>query len=381
MTDALARHLDIESEDDLTRIVFGLLDLLGPTVLSQVLELSDDELSREVQVDFHTRIDPRAERVPDVVISDADTMVMIEAKRGTDFDPEQLQDEHEDLRQFGNERKQLLLVTGHKARPSQLDSLDLEYVEWLSWRDIALRVSKCDRSTLSETKTQLITLLRTKLEEEGYMPFTGFSEQLLDEFSQIRRLSERYYKNVARFHRDIEGRLGERGLKAKNMWRDGVSQDFNRFPADLRFVSSNLWIAYGEPDFAINNKNQHYLFVAFCIDTGETPLIRVGYSMSPKQNTANREALINNADEIVQFVVETDSQLLQTDRNFHIVEQFSDESEANSILNSADRLSYMDRVQIVIEYDSSRLSDPELTELVADDLVMLHEFTHPRLYP
>lgn len=381
MTSALARYLDIESEDDLTRIVFGFLDLLGSGVLTEVLKLPDGELSNEYRVEFHTRIDPRAERIPDVLIGDANTTVMIEAKRGTDFDPEQLQDEHADLCQFGNEQKRLLLVTGHESRPSQLDEIDLEYVEWLSWRDIALRVSRCDRSALSETQLRLIDLLRAKLEEEGYVPFTGFSEQLLQEFSQIRKLSERYYENIARFHRDIEGKLGDQGLQAKNMWRDGVSQDFNRFPADLRFVSSRLWIAYGEPDFAINNKHQHYLYVAFCVETEETPIVRVGYSLSPKQNSSTREILIDNADVIVQFVTETGSQLLQTDRNFHIIEQFSDESEMNSKLNSADELSYVDRLQIVMEYESTRLTDPKLTELVVNDLVELHEFTYPQLYP
>ena len=381
MTNALTRYLDIESEDDLTRIVFGFLDLLGPRVLTEVLELPDGELSNEFRVEFHTRIDPRAERIPDVLIADADTTIMIEAKRGTDFDPDQLREEHDDLCRFGNERKRLLLVTGHESRPSQLDDVDFEYVEWLSWRDIALRVSRCDRSALSETQIRLIELLRSKLKEEGYVPFTGFSEQLLQDFSQIRRLSERYYKNIARFHRDIEGRLGDHGLQAKNMWRDGVSQDFNRFPAELRFVSSRLWIAYGEPDFAINNKHQHYLFVAFCVETDEMPIVRVGYSLSPKQNSATREALIDNADEIIRFVSETDSQLLQTDRNFHVIEQFSDESEMNSKLNSADALSYIDRLQIVTEYESTRLTDPKLTEHVAEDLITLHEFTYPRLYP
>lgn len=381
MTNALARYLDIESEDDLTRIVFGFLDLLGSTALTEILKLPDGELSNEFRVEFHTRIDPRAERIPDVLIADADTTVMVEAKRGTDFDADQLRDEHEDLRRFGNKGKRLLLVTGHESRPSQLDEIDLEHVKWLSWRDIALRVSRCDRSALSETQIRLIDLLRTKLEEEGYVPFTGFSEQLLQEFSEIRRLSERYYENIARFHRDIEGKIGDRGLQAKNMWRDGVSQDFNRFPADLRFVSSRLWIAYGEPDFAINNKHQHYLFVAFCVETEETPIVRVGYSLSPKQSTSNREDLVDNADEIVQFVTETDSQLLQTDRNFHMIEQFSDESEMNSVLNSADALGYIDRLQIITEYESTRLTDPKLTEEVANDLIALHDFTYPRLYP
>lgn len=39
MTDALARYLTIEGEDDLTRIVFGVLEVLGPTVPTEVLGL------------------------------------------------------------------------------------------------------------------------------------------------------------------------------------------------------------------------------------------------------------------------------------------------------------------------------------------------------
>ena len=379
MSDALARYLDIESEDDLTRIVFGVLELVGPPVIADVLGIDADAISDGVRVRFHERIDQRAERVPDVLIENSAVTVMIEAKRGTDVDVEQLRDEHDDLQRYGRGEKRLILVTGHESSPSRLEEVDLEHVEWLGWRDVALRISRCDRSELSDTQTRLIDLLRTKLEGEGYMPFTGFSEQLLDDLPKMWQLSERYRGHIARFHRDLEGRIGDLGLQAKNMWRDGVSQNFSRFPAELQLVPSHLWIAYGEAGSAINNKDDHDLFVAFCIESGESPVLRVGYSLSPKRNALDREVLIENAEEIVAFATDTESTVLCTDRNFDVVDRYDDEAETTSMLKGENALSYIDRVQIVREYGSKRFADPELTRVVADDLVELHEFVASQL--
>lgn len=381
MSEALVRYLDIENEDDLTRIVFGILELVGPTAIAEVLGIDDSELSTDVRIQFHARIDQRADRVPDVLLEDSESTVMIEVKRGADVDEEQLRNEHDDLCRFGREEKRLVLVTGHESRPSRLDEVSLEHVEWLGWRNIALRISQYDRSELSDTQACLIELLRTKLETEGYMPFTGFSERSLDELPNIWQFSERYRGHIAKFHRDLEGRLGDQGLQAKNLWRDGVSQDFNRFPAELQLFPIHIWIAYGEPESAINNKDQHYLFVAFCVESRERLVLRVGYSLSPKGNASDRTALIDHADKIVEFVNRTGSHVLSTDRNFNVVDRYGDEAELTSILTDENALSYIGRVQIAREYGSKRLTDPELTAEVADDLVALHEFVTPQLSP
>lgn len=379
MSDALARYLDIEGEDDLTRIVFGILELVGPPVIAEVVGMSDDALSDAARVEFHTRIDRLADRVPDVLIEDRDTTVMIEAKRGTDFDVDQLREEHDDLSRFGNDEKLLLLVTGHESRPAGLDDVDLEHVAWIGWRDVALRISRCDRSALTGTQDRLIELLRTKLAEEGYMPFTGFTEPFLEEFPELWRLADRYRGHIARFHRDLEGRLGDSGLQAKNVWRDGVSQDFNRFPGELQLVPSHLWIAYGEADEAINNKDQQYLFVAFCAKAGEKPVLRVGFSASPKGDASTRSTLIENADDIVSFVTESDFTLLATDWNFTVVERYDEEIEMTSVLTGENALRYIDRLQVVREYPSSEFTNPALTQLVAADLVTMDEFSTPLL--
>ena len=224
MGDALARYFVIENEDDLTRIVFGILELLGPSVLAAVLDIPSQTFSDDVTVEFHERIHPRADRVPDVLITDSDVTVMIEAKRGTDFNPNQLRDEHEDLRQFGNEQKRLVLISGHESSPARLEEVEVEFLDWLGWEDIVLQISRFDGSELSETQHRLIALLNTILEEEGYLPFTGFSERLFEEFPAARDLLEHYRKQLARFHRAIEAQLADSGLQAKSMWRDGISQ-------------------------------------------------------------------------------------------------------------------------------------------------------------
>ncbi|WP_254863126.1 hypothetical protein [Halovivax gelatinilyticus] len=306
---------------------------------------------------------------------------MIEAKLGTEFDPEQLQEEHDDLQRFGRAQKHLFLVSGHDSQPASLDDLDLEHAEWLGWREIAIGISRCDRSKLSKSQQGLLDLLRSKLEEEGYVPFTGFPDQLLDDLPTVWELSKQYHRYIARFHRDVEGRLSESGLQAKNMWRDGISQDFNRFPGEMKFVPTHLWIAYGKPEFAINNKNQHYLFVAFCVEGRRTPAMRVGYSVSPKQSEASREMLIECADEIVEFLTEHEWALLCTDWNFNVIDRVDEPSEMTTVLKGADALGDFDRVQIAAEYDPERLADHRLAEQVADDLVEFHKFTLPRLYP
>ena len=374
MTDGLARYLTIESEDDLTRVVFWMLDVLGPTLFAKILGIPEEWTSKDLQIAFHTRIDPRAHRIPDVVIRDVETTVIVEAKRGTTIDIKQLREEHADLNQYGNERQRLMVVTGHESRPAALDELNLDNIEWVGWRDIAIRISNTDRSALSHSQRQLLDLLQSKLEEEGYMPFAGFSEELLEELPEIWELSNRYYAHVARLYRALEGRLVEQGLQAKNVWRDGISQDFNRFPAELRYVSSHLWVAYAEPDTEITNKQHHYLFVAYCIEDGETPLVRVGYSISPKGHPEVRATLIENAEPIAEFLLETDRQLLYTDRNFHVDDRITDESEMKSLLTAEDTLLNLDRVQLATEYGPDSLVNPELTELVADDLLDFHEF-------
>ncbi|GAB3026850.1 hypothetical protein GCM10025298_13840 [Natronobiforma cellulositropha] len=63
MTDALARYLTVESEDDLTRIVFGVLELLAG-----ILELPEGVFSTGCDVDFYIRIDSRTSQAPDTLI-------------------------------------------------------------------------------------------------------------------------------------------------------------------------------------------------------------------------------------------------------------------------------------------------------------------------
>lgn len=381
MGDALEQYLIIENEDDLTSIVFGILELVDVSVLTDVLEIPQETLSDEFTIEFQQRIDPRAERVPDVLISDATTSVVIEAKRGTNFDMNQLREEHEDLQQYGSEEKELIAISGHESEPSRINDLDLSYLEWHGWGEIAHRIARCDRSELTDTQRQLLNLLEKTLEKEGYMPFVGFSNTLLEELPTVWSVSEDYHREIAQFHRYMEGLLGEDDLQAKNMWRNGISQDFNRFPTGLQFTSSHVWIAYGEPDFSIGKKGQHYLFVAFCIEEGKIPILRVGYSLSPKRSDDNLTDIVDNASDIVDFVRKNNLHLLHTERTFHVVERFDEEEEMTALLNSTDALGEIDRLQIAEEYSTETLTREAVTTKVANDLVRLHEFTYPRLYP
>jgi len=381
MGDPLERYLTIETEDDLTRVVFGLLELLGPTILAAVLDIPPQIRSEEWTIAYHERLDPRAERIPDVVLKGPETTILVEVKRGATIDQSQLRREHEELQRFGTGQKQLLFISGHESPPSQLAELDLSSVEWCGWKEIALRISRYDRKDVTETQYQLLTLLQQILKKEGYLPFTGFSNAILDELPTILERLTAYHNQIAQFHRELDGLLAETRLKPKNMWRDGISQDFTQFPNEGQFTATHVWIAYGESDVAIKAKAQQYLFVAFCIEGGKTPMVRVGFSLSPKQSEKNQKRLVENAEEIVAFIRETEASLLQTDRNFHVIERLDGEKEISEILHTTEALQNIPRVQIALEYGPDALTQEAITTLVADDLVTLHEFTHPRLYP
>lgn len=379
MSATLSRYFEVEHEDDLTTVVFGLLELLGPELMTEILDL--EEPFTDPSVRFHERIDPRAIRIPDVCIETPTTTVLVEAKLGTTVDPEQLEEEHADLTNYGNANRHLLLVTGHESAPAELESLDLAHLEWLSWGDIAIQVSNVDRSTCSHTQRGLLALLQRTLEREGHLPFTGFSERLLESYPEIYDLADRYHGHIARFHRDVEGRIADGDLTAKNMWRDGVSQDFNRFPAEVQFITTHLWIAYGEPGTSVSSKGGHYPFVAFCIEDRETPMVRVGYSMSPNHKPGDRRLLADHADAIVDFALETDRCLLCAGRNFHVLERLCTETEMASLLTETDTLGSLDRIQLVTEHGGSKLADPSLSASVAAELQEVHEFSRSRLYP
>ncbi len=373
MSGPLVDYLSIDGEDDLTRVAFGIVELVGDELLEAILAQADISLDGEVHYGYHSKIDPGATRTPDVLLETEEGTVMIEVKRGRSVNVPQLEEELYDLRRHGGDAGELLLITGHDEPPPELGPTNLDDVRWLGWRDVAIALSSIDASSLSETQLALARMLRTKLEEEGYIPFAGMEPSLLTEVADASTALERYYQQINTFNRDLAGRLDGHGLQPKNLWRDGVSQDLHRFPSPSRFITDHLWIAYGAAGEEVRNKRGRYLFVAFCWPGGGAPTVRAGYTFSPGYRQADRQWLSTHVGELAQFLDRPDYRVIRTSWGFATREAFVDGQEIRPILGDAETLAGFDRIQLVADYGEDRLSEAGITDAVASELVRIHE--------
>lgn len=379
MPNVLNDFLDIDEEDDLTKAVFGSLELAGSDVLNYVFESHSFEFDDSMKFRYHDRIHDDATRWPDVIIENERISIIVEAKRGPEYSSNQLIEENEDLEIYGSDEKHLLLITGHTAEPSDLDDLDIEQLEWIGWRDVALSLHNLDQDSLHPAQQKIIKLLIDLLKEEGYVPFDGFQSELLDRLEEPWDILKEYYNQVNTFRRDVEGLIRDEDLVAKNLYRDGTSQSLNRFPIDWEFLTDHLWVVYGEPEFEVNNKGQHYLFTCFNTKTGN---LRVGFSIRPEHSDEeNFELIQDHADKIVQFVQNNDAKVFKASWNFTNNGEFVEEDALNAFLKNEDNLKDAVRVQIGYDYTGDLLHDKRLSEEVAEKLIRIHEFTYPLLYP
>lgn len=379
MSDPLVDYLTIDSEDDLTRVVFGIVELVGDKLLDAILAKADISLDGQVRYSFHTKIDPSANRTPDVILKSDGEAVMVEVKRGRSVNVDQLREEREDVRTHGGKEGELVLITGHDERPPELEAEELQDVRWIGWRDVTVAISAIETESFNPTQRRLVQMLRSKLEEEGYVPFTGIDASLLEDVAETRPTLRQYYSQINTFNRDLAGRVDTQGLQAKNLWRDGISQDFHRFPADWRFITDHLWIAYGPPDREIKSKHGRYPFVAFCWPGESVPSVRVGYSFSPGYQGADRTFLAEHAQEIASFIDSSEYLVVRTSWGFAKREAFVDADELQPILSEEETIGGFDRIQLVAEYGTDRLTKAAVTDAVADNLVEVNHFVEHEL--
>jgi len=114
----------INNEDDLTKAVFGCLELMSPAALDAIFaaEKFDFTFTSFPEFTFHEQVD---EREPDVILEDNQELtIMVEAKAGAPTDPIQLADEYRELtKEWQTGTQRLLHVTETRLRPGRIDQV------------------------------------------------------------------------------------------------------------------------------------------------------------------------------------------------------------------------------------------------------------------
>ena len=187
------------NENLLTSMVFGTIANLPSTVISRILDTveylephSKTEFREPVTFDFwpwwHGESEYACE--PEVVISTADLLVLIEAKLrspfGTAPDKRDQLDREWTLgrRQAARKAFCLITVTAHAAMPrdeilgqlSSVADLDLADVGWLNWRAIARQIRQVQQDPTMTPFRGWLTDLDSFLKRVGQAPFDGFAD-------------------------------------------------------------------------------------------------------------------------------------------------------------------------------------------------------------
>lgn len=350
---------------------------LVPRIVAEIFPSVQPE--DELEFTFHQRLDSAANRIPDVILESDEATILVEAKRGATFSQNQLKEEYSDLKEYGSGEKNVVLVSGHTSRPEQLSQVEIpsEDLHWVGWRTIALTIhEKLSNDELSHSGQKTAKLVVEILDDEGYVPFTGFSSTLDDgknfeeELENHWKVVNSFYKQINTFRRDLDGHLAEEGLKARDLYRDGLSNTLNRFPKDWAFVTDHLWLIYGDSDTNISGKSGAYPFVCFNTQRGA---IRVGYTLSAKDNSTHRKAVKENQDQIIDFVDDNDALVIKSSWNFRKIDEVVGTEQIKSSLESDSWIEDGKRVQVVFEHDAKEMRDQNLTETVATELSNLHE--------
>lgn len=322
--------VDIEVEDELTKAVFGCLQLLGKDALNEVFSNSRYDFSFTSPPDFtfHRTVDRRE---PDVIIEDEPKLtLMVEAKKGAPTDPNQLSDEFDDLTQEWDSNKlRLLHITEERLRPSELEArtgIPDKNLIWTSWRKLAAALLDIERTRLPTADQRVLEMLIEILEDQGYTPFGGFtimneSQSLENQLNTAYEVREQYYKDINSFRKDVESHLSEE----VSYWRffrrgvsGGLSSGQKKFPTSTwEYLPRNLWFGYtpegGPLNIATSNYHENYLILDFNSKTGT---IRAGYSVTtaPEKvsNDVYRKVLHERKSTVLDIIRRTDFQPFTT---------------------------------------------------------------------
>jgi hypothetical protein len=326
--------VNINNEDDLTKAVFGCLELMSPSALNAILaaEKFDFTFASSPDFTFHEQVE---DREPDVILEDnQDLTIMVEAKAGAPTNIDQLGEEYKELTDgWETATQRLLHVTETRLRPSQLEQVDevpAEDLIWTSWRELAIAVMNIDENAVSSVDKRLLKLLEQVFDQQGISPFAGFTLMTQDttfeeQLRQAYELRKQYYENINTFRKDVETYLTD-DVDFWRFFRRGIGGKFysgqKSFPSssDTR-IPRNLWFSYvptgTTPDLTNKKHRENYLFLDFNSKTGT---LRAGYTVTTKpgkvQDDIFRRTLHNRRDTVLKILEERELQPYTTSYGF-----------------------------------------------------------------
>lgn len=327
--------IEIKVEDELTKAVFGGLQLLSPETLNAVFADTKFDLSFSSAPEFifHEQVD---RRIPDVIIDESpQTTVIVEAKLGADTDTTQLAEEYNDLASnWQSKTKRLIHITSDRTRPRALDSIEGipdENLVWMSWRELATNLLALDSDAMDTAGQNAVEMLIDILDHQGFTPFGGFTTMTQQEDNFTTQLTtayeirEQYQRETNTFRKDVETHL-DQSIAFWRFFRSGAVghpwAGTESFPSKhYQRITRNLWYAYRPTDFTwetgANSSSQNYLFIDFNSKTG---VIRAGYSMKVSPGSIEddifRRSLHQHRERVLDIIHDEDLKPVTTTHHF-----------------------------------------------------------------
>lgn len=398
--------IDVEVEDDLTKAVFGCMELLSTDALNEVFKQTELGIQFESEPNFifHQTVDRRE---PDVVIEDGQNLtVMVEAKLGAHTDTQQLSDEYADLTErWHSDTLRLLHVTDTQHRPRKIDQTDIpaDHLLWTSWRRISVALLNTGPTIGNSTDRRIMGMLTQIFEKYGFAPFGGFtlmkeSQTLSNQLQHAYRVREQYYDEINAFRKDVEHDLTDE-VKFWRFFRRGISGGMTSgqktFPTkNYERLPKHLWFGYiprgEEPIPAAGNYHQNHLTLDFNSQTGT---IRAGYLMTTAggkvRDDCYRKLLHEHKDAVLKMIEEHDLSPYTT--SYSLSDTLTPTDEIDQFLEEIGDASYDiqtwgKRFLIANTWSADELptrgeedelfTPAEVTKDVAKSLNELHRLTH-----
>ncbi len=318
--------IDVSKEDDLTKAVFGCLELLSTEALNEIFKQAalGINVQSEPEFTFHVTVDRRE---PDVIIEDGRNLtVMVEAKLGDHTRPSQLSDEYADLIEgWNSESLRLWHITDDSQRPRNIKArtgIPRDDFLWCSWRDLASALLNVDLRVVNSTDRSVMAMLEQIFEDNGFAPFGGFTlmkdlQSLSGQLQQAYQVRKQYYSEINLFRKDVESYLTDE----VRFWRffrrgvsGGISSGRKTFPTkSWENMPRNLWFSYvpqgNTPERATRQSHENYLILDFNSRTGT---IRAGYMMTTAtgkvEDDVFRKILHEQRDLVLEIIRENQLQ-------------------------------------------------------------------------
>lgn len=322
--------IDIDIENDLTKAVFGCLQLLSSEAINEIFseDKFDFKFDSAPDFTFHKTVDRRE---PDVILEDDQHLtVMVEAKLGGTLSSKQLGEEYADLSQYwDSDNLRLLLVTEERFMEPRIEDqagIPNEEFIWTNWRELAASLLDANTARLDFSDQQAMAMLQQIFENNGFAPFGGFmlmeeTQSLTEQLGQAYRIRNQYYDDVNAFRKDVETHLTDE-VKFWRFFRRGVSggqwSGMKSFPLkEYERIPRNLWFSYmpagKSADRATENYLENYLLLDFNSKNG---ILRAGYSVTTVPGKVEddifRKSLHRNKETILDILNETDYEVYST---------------------------------------------------------------------